>query len=280
MGLSSADYECEYNNRARVPGHPAIIAAWKTDAEAYRRHQGAELDVRYGPSPRMAIDIFHAAGDGEKQPLVLFIHGGYWQGLDRRDFSHLAAGLNAQGISVAIPSYDLCPNVTVRQIVDQMRAAVAFLHARTGQPIVASGHSAGGHLTAALLATDWRTFDAALPRDLVPAGLAISGLFDLTPLLETSLNGALKLDKAEALALSPLFWRVPAGRHLEAWVGGDESDEFLRQSGEIARAWREMGAATAYRTVDGANHFTVVAPLVDPESAMTQALVRMVQMAG
>ena len=272
--MSSVDYESEYNNRARVPEHPAIIAGWKRDAEAYRKRQGAELDVSYGSSPRMAVDIFHASDD-EAKPLVLFIHGGYWQALDRRDFSHLAAGLNAQGISVAIPGYDLCPDVTVRRIIDQMRAVAAFLHARTGRPIVACGHSAGGHLTAALLATDWRAFDAALPQDLVPAGLAISGLFDLTPLVTTSLNGALKLDEAEARALSPLFWPVPAGRHLEAWVGGDESDEFLRQSREIARAWREKGAATSFRTIEAANHFTVIAPLVDPRSEMTQTLAQM-----
>ena len=273
--MSSVDYEREYNNRARVPGHPAIIAGWKRDAEAYRRREGAELDVSYGPSPRMAVDLFHAPGERAKSPLVLFIHGGYWQALDRRDFSHLAAGLNAQGISVAIPGYGLCPEVTVRRIIDQMRAAAAFLHARTGRPIVASGHSAGGHLTAALLATDWRAFDAALPQDLVPAGLAISGLFDLAPLVTTSLNGALKLNEAEARALSPLFWPVPAGRHLEAWVGSEESGEFLRQSREIARNWRDMGAATAFRTVEAANHFTVVAPLVDPRSEMTQTLAQM-----
>lgn len=266
------NHEREYNNRARVPEHPAIISGWKRDADAYRKRENAELDVAYGPSPRMAVDLFHAPGD---RSLVLFIHGGYWQGLDRRDFSHLAGGLNAQGISVAIPSYDLCPDVTIRQIVDQMRAAVAFLHARTGRRIVASGHSAGGHLTAALLATDWPAFDPTLPRDLVPAGLAISGLFDLVPLVETSLNSALQLDAAEARAVSPLFWPPPAGRRLAAWVGGEESAEFLRQSREIVRVWGNGGAATSYHTIEAANHFTVVAPLADPRSEMTGMLARM-----
>jgi arylformamidase len=273
-GGEAVDYEAEYNNRARVPEHPAIIAGWERDAKAYRGREGVELGVSYGASPRMSLDIFPVR-EGAAQPLVLFIHGGYWQGLDRSFFSHLARGLNARGISVAMPSYDLCPDVRVGEIIAEMRAAAAFLHARTGRPIVVSGHSAGGHLAAALVATNWRDHDPALPADLVPKGLAISGLFDLTPLISTSVNDALKLDVTEARLVSPLRWPVPAGRTLQAWVGGDESDEYLRQSREVAEVWREKGAVTACRMVAGANHFTVIAPLTDPDSEMTQSLAEM-----
>jgi arylformamidase len=111
----------------------------------------------------------------------------------------------------------------------------------------------------------------------VPAGLAISGVFDLVPLVETGLNAALKLDKGGAWEVSPLFWPVPAGRRLDAWVGGAESSEFLRQSREIARIWGDQGTATAYKTVAGANHFTVIAPLTDPESEMVVTLAEMAQ---
>src|SRR6478672_8517791 len=136
----SIDYEAEYNNRARVPEHPALIAGWAADAAAYRDAAGGELGVPYGPSERMRVDLF---GDGGG-PLAVFIHGGYWQGLDRSFFSHLAGGLAARGVTVAIPSYDLCPSVGMSDIVDQMRALCAFLWRRFERPMAVAGHSAGG----------------------------------------------------------------------------------------------------------------------------------------
>src|SRR6195952_2983626 len=116
------------------------MAGWARDAAAYRTRL-APRPLRYGPKARHAIDLFDA-GDG---PIVVFIHGGYWQALDSSFFSHLAAGLNAHGISVAIPSYELCPEVTVDNIVLQMQMATRVL-ARPGRSLVISGHSAGGHL--------------------------------------------------------------------------------------------------------------------------------------
>ena len=155
------------------------------------------------------------------------MHGGYWQSLDRTPFSHLAAGLNAHGVAVAVPSYDLCPQVRLAAIVAEIEQAAAFLHRRHGRPMLAIGHSAGGHLAAMLLAWDAR---------VVPAALPISGLFDLAPLIETSINAALGLDRAEARRLSPLC-RPPPGGRLHAVVGGEEGAEYARQSREIARAW-------------------------------------------
>jgi arylformamidase len=178
---------------------------------------------------------------------------------------------------VAVPGYDLCPAVTVRAIVDEIRACCRFLWARFGKRLVVAGHSAGGHLTAAMVATDWRAQDPALPDDLVPAGLAISGLFELEPLIHTSINGALKLDAAEARRLSPIDWPVAPGRTLLAYVGGAESREFLRQSRDIAARWGERGVRTDYVEVPGANHFTVLHPLADPDSAMTRALAALAQ---
>jgi arylformamidase len=265
--VADIDYEAEYDNRARVPENPALIAGWEKDAAAYRA-QHAPRCISYGPGARHVIDLF--PGDG-KGPIVVFIHGGYWQALDGSSFSHLARGLNAHGIGVAIPSYDLCPNVTVDQIIGQMRIASREL-ARLGQPLVISGHSAGGHLAACLLATDWPAFDASLPADLVAAAYAISGLFDLAPLLGTSINKATGLDQAAAKAASPLFWQAPARGSLDAVVGEHESAEFYRQSRTIVDLWGRAGVASRFGTVPGANHFTAIAPLAEPNSPMVLRL--------
>jgi arylformamidase len=266
------DYEVEYNNRARVPEHPSLIAGWAKDAAAYRERH-LPRSIPYGPGARNRIDFF--PGDHES-PIVVFIHGGYWQALDGSSFSHLAGGLNAHGISVAIPSYDLCPDVTVGDIIRKMRMASREL-ARFGRSLVMSGHSAGGHLAACMLATDWPAFDASLPEDLVIAAYAISGLFDLGPLVETSINNALHLDQATARAASPLFWNAPARGSLDAVVGENESAEYFRQSRTIVDVWGAAGVATRFGTVPDANHFTAIAPLADPNSPM---VLRLKQLAG
>jgi arylformamidase len=271
--MAGVDYEVEYNNRARVPENPALMAGWARDAAAYRAKH-APRAMSYGPGARHRIDFFPGDGQGGldgKGPIVVFIHGGYWQALDGSSSSHLAAGLNAHGIDVAIPSYDLCPDVSVDAIIGQMRMASREL-ARLGRPLVMSGHSAGGHLAACMLATDWPAFDASLPAALVTAAYTISGLFDLGPLVETSINKAMRLDQAAAKAVSPLFWPAPARGSLDAVVGGNESAEYFRQSQTIVDRWGKAGVATRFGTVPDANHFTAVAPLADPDSPMVSRL--------
>ena len=265
--MAGIDYEVEYNNRARVPENPALMAGWAKDAAAYREGH-APQSIAYGPGARQTIDLFPGNDDG---PIVVFIHGGYWQALDGSSFSHCARGLNAHGIAVAVPSYDLCPHVTVDTIIRQMLAGTREL-ARLGRPLVVSGHSAGGHLAACLLATDWPALDPSLPKDLVIAAYAISGLFDLVPLVETSVNKALRLDRTAAKATSPLFWQPPKGGSLDAVVGGNESAEYFRQSHAIVDVWGKAGVATRFGTVADANHFTAIAPLADPDSAMVARL--------
>jgi arylformamidase len=265
--VAGIDYEVEYNNRARVPENPTLIAGWARDAAAYRTQHASHM-MAYGPGARNTIDVFPGDNQG---PIVIFIHGGYWQALDGSSSSHCARGLNAYGIDVAIPTYDLCPQVTVDTIIQQMRAAAREL-ARLGRPLVVSGHSAGGHLAACLLATDWPAYDASLPKDLVIAAYAISGLFDLVPLVQTSINKALRLDEAAAKAASPLFWKPPVGSVLEAVVGGNESAEYFRQSRTMVEQWGAAGVATRFGVVPDANHFTAIAPLADPDSVMVQRL--------
>jgi arylformamidase len=263
------DLEAEYDNRARVPEHPAIIAGWARDAAAWRAAcPRAELDLAYGARERERLDLFHPAPSGAA-PLALFIHGGYWQALDRSFASHCARGLNGHGVAVAVPSYDLCPAVPLAAIVEEMRAAARFLWARTGQRMLAVGHSAGGHLAAMLLAADWGALDPALPPDLVQAALPISGVFELEPLLPTSIATGLRLTPEEARRLSPRHLPSP-GRPLHCLVGGAESSEFIRQSRDMTAAWNGTFEATP-----GDNHFTVIAPLADPGSALTQRAARM-----
>jgi arylformamidase len=264
------DYEAEYNNRARVPEHPALIAGWARDAKAWREQEDFHT-ISYGPGARHSIDVFASRGEGD---LVVFIHGGYWQALDGSFFSHLAAGLNAHGVSMAIPSYDLCPQVSIDDIIHQMLNAAREL-ARLGRRLVVSGHSAGGHLAVCLMATDWRSLDPALPQHLVKAAYTTSGLFDLGPLVRTSVNNALGLDAAAARRASPLFWPMPSQGSLDAVVGGGESAEYFRQSRMIVDAWGRAGIETRFAEVPGANHFTAIAPLADPASPMTLRLLEL-----
>jgi arylformamidase len=253
-----------------------LMAGWASAAAAYRA-QCAPRRITYGPGRRHVIDFFAGEGrDQGKAPIVIFIHGGYWQALDGSSFSHMARGLNAHGIGVAVPTYDLCPQVSVGEIIGEMRQATREL-AKSSARLVVSGHSAGGHLAACLLATDWKAFDASLPPDLVSAAYAISGLFDLEPLVETSINKALGLDPASARAASPLFWRPPACGRLDAVVGELESAEYHRQSRGIIELWGKAGLATRYGAVPAANHFTAIAPLADPASPMT---LRLKELAG
>ncbi len=137
-----ADYESEYNNRARVPEHPAIIAGWAADAAAWRAEGSNELSVRYGPSERQRYDLFRPQ-EMKGDALAVFLHGGYWQALDPGFFSHMARGLNLRGVPVAVIGYDLCPEVTIADIIGEVRFACAELRRRFGLPLVAYGHSAG-----------------------------------------------------------------------------------------------------------------------------------------
>lgn len=269
--MPAVDYEREYDNRGRVPEHPEIFARWQREAAAYREGaRDAELGLRYGPSPRQTIDLFPARDDEKLTPLALFVHGGWWRSLEPAMFSQLAAGPNARGLTVAVAGYDLCPAVSIATIIDQMRAACLFLWRKHKKRIFVYGHSAGGHLAACLVTQDWKTFASDAPADLVPAAYAISGVFDLSPLQHVSQNQDLQLDADEARRVSPLYWKIPAGRIFDAVVGRLESTEFLRQSRIITDNWRAHGVATRYEEIAGMNHFTVVDALSDAASAMTR----------
>lgn len=245
--MTQIDYEREYRPSTGVPDYLDILARWEREAQAYRAAAPASLGVPYGDSPRQAMDIF--LPEGER--LAMFIHGGWWRMLDRASFSHVARGLNAHGIAVAVVSHDLCPAVSIATIVEQIGRACLFLR----RPLTVFGHSAGGHLAA---------MAAATLKEVV-GGMAISGAFDLLPLLNVSENADWRLDAASARALSPIHLPPPA--LFDAIVGERESSEFRRQSRALSQAW-----GARYEEVRGANHFTVLDPLTDPDSAMVKRL--------
>ena len=280
--MPDLDLETEYSPRLTVTDHAQIFARWAREAEDYRAEMlksgKAELGIPYGESPRQFIDLFLPAA-GENAPLAVFIHGGYWRAMDPSFYSHMARGLNERGFAVGVVGYDLCPIVTIADIIEQVRRACASLWQRFNRRMLVSGHSAGGHLAAAMVATDWQKLWPKVPSDLVPVGYAISGVFDLTPLTKTSMNQDFRLDDAEARRISPIFWTVPAGRTLDAAVGDLESSEFKRQSRSMTDAWQQAKAETRYAELPG-NHFTVIDALADPKNAMVARIAELARRIG
>ena len=255
--MSAGFVEREYNNRALVPDHPEYFARWDRDSSYVRSNLAHETGVAYGPDARHRIDLFPAP---QSRGTLVFIHGGYWRSLDKSMFSWLAAPYVAAGISVALPNYRLAPQVRIEDIVDDALAAVNWLmahgeeHAMTTRRVVLSGHSAGGHLVAAIFAAapNRLAFDPAR----IVGGVPISGIVDFAPLLKFSGNTDLRLDAAAARRLD-LYERKPSiAAPLVIAVGGDESSEFVRQSRLLAQSWPEQ--VRALLELPGHHHFSVV----------------------
>ena len=264
-------YSREYNNRVLFPDHPQVLARWAEKSARTRSSMICYLDRQYGESPGETLDIFPARkGDGT---CMMFIHGGFWRALDKQDFSFLAPALVDSGISLVVVNYDLCPKVSVETIVQQMLRASGWLwkHAEDygmdQDRLYVSGHSAGGHLAAMMMAALWPVYDKDLPRDLYKGGLAVSGVYDLRPLVQVDwLNTDLHLDEASALKLSPAFLPPATRAPVVAAVGGLESSEFKRQNALLATRWKSAVAAEI--TMPGLNHFTVMDALCNQSSTL------------
>jgi arylformamidase len=262
-----------YNNRELVPDHPVYFAKWAEGSQRARSTMTSHLDLRYGDAPGETIDLFPARkGDGS---CMMFIHGGYWRSLDKKDFSFLAPAFVGAGISLAVVNYDLCPKVSIEEIVRQMLRASRWLwlHAEDygmdQDRLYASGHSAGGHLTAMLMCAQFPAFDRDLPKDLWKGGLAISGIYDLRPLVDVEwLNVDLRLDEAAALKVSPAFLPTATRAPVMTCVGGDESSEFLRQNALLGSRWKTAFAGDI--PMPGTNHFSVVDGLTNTASPLFQ----------
>ncbi|MDP2640435.1 MAG: alpha/beta hydrolase [Betaproteobacteria bacterium] len=267
----SAYYDRQYNARAMIPDHAQIFERWKKRSQEARTSLPCRLDIPYGATAAEKLDIFPA--EGKSEALLVFIHGGYWRSLDKSDFSYLAPAFSRRGVTLALPNYGLCPKVGIEDIVKQNLLAIAWLWhygARYGvNPgrLYVAGHSAGGHLTAMMLAARWNTYMPELPYNLLKGGLAISGIYDLEPLVHAPfVNQDLKLGRAQARRLSPATIPPATTAPLYTAVGGEESDEFKRQNALIARNWRYAFAGDI--PMPGCNHLTVVEELANPDSAL------------
>jgi arylformamidase len=267
----SASLEREYNNRALVPDHAEYFARWAQGSEHARRTMTCHLDQRYGDMPGETLDLFPARkGDGT---CMMFIHGGYWRSLDKRDFSFLAPTWVDAGVSLAVVNYDLCPAVSIDEIVRQMLRASRWLwlnaeaYGMDQDRLYVSGHSAGGHLAAMLMCALFPIFDARLPKDLWKGALAISGVYDLRPLEHVGfLQPDLRLDEESARRVSPAFMPPATRAPVMTCVGGDESGEFRRQNGLIGERWRAAFAGDI--AMPGRNHFSVMDGLADAASPL------------
>ena len=274
MDDPDAYYEAQYNNRLTIPDAPVYNARGVERSTAARARLASHLDLAYGPSPRQRIDVYPAARPDA--PILSFIHGGYWRSRDKSEFAFIAEPFVAAGITVAMPEYDLAPAVTVETIVAQMVAAHAWLYRHAGEygadasKLFVAGHSAGGHLTAMMAATRWNEIDAALPADLVKGAYAISGVFDLMPMLHFSFNADIRLDAASAKAMSPVEHRPAWPMPVRTAAGALESDEFRRQCRTLAEHW--PASVKGHMDVAGCHHLSVAEALADPGNALFQSV--------
>lgn len=254
--------EQQYNNRAAVKDHVKYLNGWIKCSESYRSRVDAQLDVDYGLDPRQHLDIFPA--NKSNAAVHVFIHGGYWQALNKDSFSFMAEAFNCSGECAVILNYDLCPAVSIEKIITQIQQAMSWvvsnIHQYGGDPdcIQVTGHSAGGHLLAELLVTDWSKF--GLKNQPFKQLNALSGLFDLQPLVHTTVNQALSMTEEVAYQNSPLFktlWNPLREIRLNLFVGELESREYKNQSIELNETWSDE-LTVHLQEIPACHHFSIL----------------------
>ena len=269
--------EEQYNARAAVPEHGSIFTQWRERSEAFRARTDCLLDIPYGEGERERLDLFPSRGER----LHLFLHGGYWQAMDKAFFSFLAQQLVSQGRDVAICNYPLAPEADLSRILDSVRRACRFLYLNSDrydacwESLQVSGHSAGGQLVGMLLATDWPGLDPELPMGLIDSGVSISGLYDLEPLLKTSINVKLRLDPDAARRNSPLHLDPVHLAPMLLVTGAEERTAFQHQMETFARNRRGFGVPVETLSLPGLNHFTVVQELARAGSDLLLSTLRL-----
>ncbi|MGX9355127.1 alpha/beta hydrolase [Roseobacteraceae bacterium S113] len=266
-------FDTQYNLRAGRPDYEeTVIPGWTADSQGARDTLTCTLDVRYGPGTKQKLDVFHC-GDATA-PTLIWIHGGYWQRGDKSIYSFLATPFVRNGANVVVVGYDLCPSVTMTRISEEHREAITYIWHHASElgvnrdRITVMGHSAGGHLTQMMMATDWPARDPDLPADIIKSGLPVSPLSYLEPVrLTEALNANLRMDPAEAYAESPMTCHHPATNAPQlVVVGGGETDEFQRQARMYAEKFATDDRQVDLYVVPGVDHFDELNVLADPES--------------
>jgi arylformamidase len=259
----SAELEAQYNMRLLRPDFEAcLLQEWLSRSAAFRRLPGAQLEVAYGPAERDRLDYFPAAR--ADAPLLIFFHGGFWQRGDKSVYSFVAEPFVAEGVSVVLVNYTLCPAVSVQEIVAQSQRALAWLWRHAGElgcsreRWFVSGHSAGGHLASRMMATHWDTLGDDLPKPMLSGAILISALFDPGPLCETSLNEGLQLDCKQARAVSALQHPPATDAPQLIAVGGVETPAFHQQARAYKTTFGNAQRFMPHYRIDDCDHFDVV----------------------
>lgn len=268
-GFQIEDWDAAYANGAYIPNGHLWPEAWVDPAAHYRSSSTNELDIAYGSHERQVYDLFLPV-DQRPQGLLVFVHGGYWRALDKSYWSHLARGANDRSWAVAMPSYVLCPDVGIADIVAMVGECVVQAASRVDGPIVLSGHSAGGHIVTSLVCEDSPL--VATVRDRVSHVVSISGVHDLRPLLHTAMNDDFRLTPDSARDLSPVLKIPVQGTCLTTWVGGAERAEFRRQSDLLANIWHGLGACTQNIEEPDKHHFDVIDGLARSDSPLMKTV--------
>lgn len=266
------DWDDAYANGAYIESADEYPLKWARQAEQFRQQMTqkhlAELDIAYGDSERQKLDLFRP--ENAPNGLVVFVHGGYWRAFDKSSWSHLAAAAIERGWSVAIPSYDLAPAVSIGDITRQIGTAVSKAASLVAGPIRLTGHSAGGHLVTRMICADSPLAPSVASR--IDRVVSISGLHDLRPLLKTKMNEDFRMTAAHAVAESVALKQPQGDTELLCWVGANERPEFIRQSALLANIWTGFGLKTSLHQAQGQHHFDVIDGLSDPNSALLRAL--------
>ncbi len=258
--------------------------AWGERSAAFREKAHCLLDVSYGHGNRGVLDCFPAE-NGLHAPTLIFIHGGYWHKGDKSFYSYVAEPFVARGVSCIVINYDFCPNVRMADIVQQVRVAVAWIWRNAdslgvSRNLFVSGHSAGGHLSAMMMSTDWASYDPNLPTGMLRGAIPVSGLYDLQPLVEIPLNDVLGMDADEAAAISPVKQRLVSNVAQLVVCGEAESDAFNEQSDLYVSTFETPERPLARYSVPGANHFDVMNAFADPEQVLFQKILALVTARG
>ncbi|HEY4371239.1 MAG TPA: alpha/beta hydrolase [Burkholderiales bacterium] len=283
-GIGQDDLDAQYNPRLAVPAFAGHIAHWAESSKRVRLSEPGFLDIPYGDAPGQTLDFFPVQQNARSDvPLLVFIHGGYWRALDKSDFSYVAPSFTHAGAAVAVINYRLISKVTLEDLVRDVLMAVTWCYLHAGHyganphHIYATGHSAGGHLAAMLLAAQWPRWHGALPAEVVRGALSVSGLHDLEPVRHAPfIRDDLALDAKRALSMSPAFLPPATHASLLTAVGGDESAEFKRQSALIGSQWKNVFMGDV--SMPGFNHFTVCTDFGNRDSPLVRALLEMMFM--